>query len=86
MALAPYVAAERVAALCDRLDELVAEARALITTPATASASPAGVPGLDEGSEPEPEPVEPAAAGDASPAAVNPATAAPAVTNGGEPR
>jgi CHAD domain-containing protein len=71
LALAPYVTKERIAALCERLDDLVAEARAeyLPATediPATSSASPPGVPGLG-GTAPDPAP-------------------APAVTNGGEPR
>ena len=46
-ALGPYVTGERVAALRERLDDLVAEARSLVAEqpPATSSASPPGVPG-----------------------------------------
>jgi CHAD domain-containing protein len=79
-ALAPHVTDARVAALIERLNELVADAEALAgpveQIPATSSASPPGVPGVGEGAEePEPEPAS-------TPAAVN----APAATNGGEPR
>jgi CHAD domain-containing protein len=51
-ALAPHVTEERIVALCDRLDDLVAEARALVGDaehpPATSSAAPPGVPGPRE--------------------------------------
>jgi CHAD domain-containing protein len=82
VALAPFVTRERVAALCDRLDELVAEARALVAdpeprrTPATSSASP-GMPGPSEG---------PATETPAATPATRTKEPAPAVTNGGEPR
>ncbi len=70
--LAPYVTAERIAGLRDHLDGLVALIPAKIT-PATSSASPAGVPGPGQGqvsSAQETTRTEPS----------------PAVTNGGDPR
>jgi CHAD domain-containing protein len=45
LALAPFVTDEHIAALCERLGDLVAEARALEQPPATSSASPPGAPG-----------------------------------------